>query len=117
MAKKPTAAAIRSLFSADNPFRRKTSIEEPAPPALTVTAAATSLGRHPNPEPQVAEPSANKCKDAPPPAVVEKRKAPQEAAAVAGPGEEEEAFDDEIKLLRTVPEIFRSSSIHLVFLG
>ncbi|KAL5209738.1 hypothetical protein ABZP36_005361 [Zizania latifolia] len=54
MAKKPAAAAIRSLFSADNPFRRKPSIEKPAPPVPTVTAAATPLGRHPNPEPQEA---------------------------------------------------------------
>ncbi|KAG8061836.1 hypothetical protein GUJ93_ZPchr0003g17203 [Zizania palustris] len=124
------AAAIRSLFSADNPFRRKPSAEEPAPPAPAVTAAATPLGKHPNAEPQVAEPSAKKRKEdprrkrkrdeveagyerrrlggaapaegaaAPPPAVGKKRKALEEVAA--GPGEEDDTFDDESKLLRTV---------------
>uniref|UniRef100_A0A0E0KLP7 RRM domain-containing protein n=1 Tax=Oryza punctata TaxID=4537 RepID=A0A0E0KLP7_ORYPU len=118
------AAAIRSLFSADNPFRRKPSDDQPAPPPLTVTAAA-------HPEPEVAEPSAKMRKDeprrkrkrdevgtgyerrrlggapaeepAPPlPVVGEKRKVPEEEAAAAVAGEEEEAFDDESKLLRTV---------------
>ncbi|XP_052148777.1 uncharacterized protein LOC127767465 [Oryza glaberrima] len=117
------AAAIRTLFSADNPFRRKPSDDQLAPPAPT---AAAPRGKHP--EPEVAEPSAKTRRDeprrkrkrdeveagherrrlggapAPPlPVVGEKRKVPEEVAAAAGAGqEEEEAFDDESKLLRTV---------------
>ncbi|OEL32168.1 RNA-binding protein 34 [Dichanthelium oligosanthes] len=116
------AAAIRSLFSADNPFRRKPSTEEPpaaAPPA-------TPLRKHPNPDAQAAEPSSKKRKskdEGPqrkrkrdeveagrgrrrgaekPPGVGEKRKAPDDAAAGAEEEDDEEAFDDETKLLRTV---------------
>ena len=114
------AAAIRSLFSADNPFRRKASTEE-AP-------AATPLHKQPSPVAEAAEPSSKKKKskeEGPrpkrkrdeleagrerrrgagaekPPRVGEKRKAPDDAAAGAGAGEEEEEFDDESKLLRTV---------------
>ncbi|XP_006650921.1 RNA-binding protein 34 [Oryza brachyantha] len=125
------AAAIRSLFSADNPFRRKPSDDEPAPPVPTVTAAVSAaLG---DPESQAeAGPSAKERKDGarrkrkrdeveagyerrrlgapgeepapPPPVVGEKRKVPEDLAAAAGARaeEEEEAFDDESKLLRTV---------------
>ncbi|CAN6291037.1 unnamed protein product [Urochloa humidicola] len=120
------AATIRSLFSADNPFRRKPSTEEPpaaAPPA-------TPLRKHPNPDAEAAEPSSKKKKrkeEGPQrkrkrdqveagrgrrtgagkekqPGVGEKRKAPDDAAAAAaGAGEDgEESFDDETKLLRTV---------------
>ncbi|TKV90104.1 hypothetical protein SEVIR_9G006300v4 [Setaria viridis] len=120
------AAAIRSLFSADNPFRRKPSTEEPpAPPP-----PATPLRKHPNPGAEATEPSSKKKKrkeegpqrkrkrdevEAGPgrrsgagkeklPGVGGKRKAPDDAAvAAAGAGEDdEEAFDDETKLLRTV---------------
>uniref|UniRef100_A0A0D9W1J7 RRM domain-containing protein n=1 Tax=Leersia perrieri TaxID=77586 RepID=A0A0D9W1J7_9ORYZ len=119
------AAAIRSLFSADNPFRRKPSDDEPAPPAPTDAAAAATLGKHHEPVPDGAEPSAKERTDeprrkrkreevdagnerrrlgAPLPVVGEKRKVPEDvaAAAAAGAGEDEEAFDDESKLLRTV---------------
>ncbi|CAN6286130.1 unnamed protein product [Urochloa humidicola] len=117
------AAALRSLFSADNPFRRKPSTEEP--PAA---APAPPLRKHPNPD---AEPSSKKKKrkeeglqrkrkrdeveagrgrrtgagKEKPPGVGEKRKAPDDAAAAAAAGAEEddeESFDDETKLLRTV---------------
>ncbi|CAN6321905.1 unnamed protein product [Urochloa humidicola] len=117
------AAALRSLFSADNPFRRKPSTEEP--PAA---APAPPLRKHPNPD---AEPSSKKKKrkeeglqrkrkrdeveagrgrrtgagEEKPPGVGEKRKAPDDAAAAAAAGAEEddeESFDDETKLLRTV---------------
>ncbi|KAF8708823.1 hypothetical protein HU200_030213 [Digitaria exilis] len=122
------AAAIRSLFSADNPFRRKPSAEEPPPSAAA--APATPVRKHPKPEAEVAEPSSkkkNKNKQDEQglqrkrkrdeveagrrrrsgagkekrPGVGEKRKAPDDAAAGAGE-EDEESFDDETKLLRTV---------------
>lgn len=114
------AAAIRSLFSSDNPFRRKSSAEEPP---------ATPLRKHPKPEAEASsEPSSkkkNKREGQGPqrkrkrdeveagrrrrsgaakekrPGVGEKRKAPDNAAAGAGE-DDEEAFDDETKLLRTV---------------
>jgi nucleolar protein 12 len=119
--------AIRSLFSADNPFRRKPSSEEEYP------APATPLRKYPNPDAGAAEPSSKKkreeagegqprrkrkrdeaasrceglARDAvaeQPPAVGAKRKAPDDAAtaAAADAGEEDDAFDDESKLLRTV---------------
>ncbi|WVZ61332.1 hypothetical protein U9M48_011230 [Paspalum notatum var. saurae] len=120
-------AAIRSLFSADNPFRRKpTSTEEPpAPPP----AAAAPLRKHPNPGAEAPQPSPKKkLKDdeprrkrkrdevvgagrerrrgeKPPGVGGKKRKAPDDAAAAAAVEEgddEEETFDDESKLLRTV---------------
>ncbi|KAL6638569.1 hypothetical protein ACP70R_023680 [Stipagrostis hirtigluma subsp. patula] len=124
----PAAAsdAIRSLFSADNPFRRKPSDEEPP--------AATPARKHPNPDASASavEPSSKKKKrkeEGPPrrkrkreeveagherrrhgaaaervPAVGEKRKAPDDAAAAAAvEGEDDDdASDDESKLLRTV---------------
>ncbi|KAK3148722.1 hypothetical protein QOZ80_3AG0207800 [Eleusine coracana subsp. coracana] len=124
----PAADAIRSLFSADNPFRRKPSTEEPPAPA-----AATPVRKHPKPDAGAAEPSSKKKRKeedegAPrrkrkrdevasgavrkphgaaveqPPTVGAKRKAPDDAAtAAAGAGEEDDdAFDDESKLLRTV---------------
>ncbi|GJM97286.1 hypothetical protein PR202_ga14203 [Eleusine coracana subsp. coracana] len=116
------------LFSADNPFRRKPSTEEPPAPA-----AATPVRKHPKPDAGAAEPSSKKKRKeedegAPrrkrkrdevasgavrkphgaaveqPPTVGAKRKAPDDAAtAAAGAGEEDDdAFDDESKLLRTV---------------
>jgi len=119
------AVAIRSLFSADNPFRRKASTEE-APATPAPAPAATPLRKQPS---RGAEPSSKKKKkkskeEGPrpkrkrdeleagrerrrgagaekPPRVGEKRKAPDDAAAGAGE-EDEEAFDDESKLLRTV---------------
>lgn len=120
----PGADAIRSLFSADNPFRRKPSTEEPPTPA-----AATPLRKLPNPDAGAPELSSKKkrkeAEDVPPrrkrkrdevasgggrnlhgelPAVGAKRKAPDDAAAAApGAGEEvDDAFDDESKLLRTI---------------
>ncbi|XP_062213925.1 uncharacterized protein LOC133914968 [Phragmites australis] len=122
----PAAAAasdaIRSLFSADNPFRRKPSTEEPPAPAPHPPAPCPDAG--------AAEPSSKKKREEEgprrkrkrdeveavherrrhraageqPPAVGEKRKAPDDAAAAAaGAGEEEDdAFDDESKLLRTL---------------
>lgn len=121
------AAAIRSLFSADNPFRRKASTEE-APAAPAPAPAATPLRKQPSSGAEAAEPSSKKNKKSKeegprrkrkrdeveagrerrrgagaekPPRVGEKRKAPDDAAVGAGE-EDEEAFDDESKLLRTV---------------
>ncbi|XP_062213063.1 uncharacterized protein LOC133913812 [Phragmites australis] len=121
----PAAAAasdaIRSLFSAENPFRRKPSTEEP--PAN----AATPLRKHPNPDAGAAEPTSKKKhkEEGPrrkrkrdeieagherlghgaateqPPAFGRKRKAPDEVAAVVGE-DDDDAFGDESKLLRTV---------------
>jgi len=119
------AAAIRSLFSADNPFRRKASTEEPAATPAPAPAA-TLLRKQPSPGAEAADPSSKKKKskeEGPrpkrkrdeleagrerrrgagtekPPRVGEKRKAPDDAAA--GAEEDEEEFDDESKLLRTV---------------
>ncbi|CAD6207727.1 unnamed protein product [Miscanthus lutarioriparius] len=119
------ADAIRSLFSADNPFRRKASTEEPAATPAPAPAA-TLLRKQPSPGAEAADPSSKKKKskeEGPwpkrkrdeleagrerrrgagtekPPRVGEKRKAPDDAAA--GAEEEEEEFDDESKLLRTV---------------
>lgn len=117
------AASIRSLFSADNPFRRKASTEEP--PA-TPAPATTPLPMQPSRDARDAEPSSKKNKKSKeegprrkrkrdeleagrerrrgaenPSRVGEKRKAPDDAAQGAGE-DEEEAFDDESKLLRTV---------------
>ncbi|XP_066380104.1 uncharacterized protein [Miscanthus floridulus] len=118
------AAAIRSLFSADNPFRRKASTEEPAATPAPAPAA-TLLRKQPSPGAEAADPSSKKKKskeEGPrpkrkrdeleagrerrrgagtekPPRVGEKRKAPDDAAV--GAEEEEEEFDDESKLLRT----------------
>ncbi|CAL4937161.1 unnamed protein product [Urochloa decumbens] len=117
------AAAIRSLFSADNPFRRKPSTEEPpaaAPPA-------TPPRKHPNPDAEASSKKKKRKEEGPQrkrkrdeveagrgrrsgpgkekqPGVGEKRKAPDDAAAAAAGAEEddEESFDDETKLLRTV---------------
>jgi nucleolar protein 12 len=61
----PGADAIRSLFSADNPFRRKPSTEDPpAPtPPPPAPAAATPLGKHPKPDATgVTQPSSKKKK-------------------------------------------------------
>ncbi|CAL4928472.1 unnamed protein product [Urochloa decumbens] len=105
------AAAIRSLFSADNPFRRKPSTEEPpaaAPPA-------TPPRKHPNPDAEEEGPQRKRKRDEveagrgrrtgagkqKQPGVGEKRKAPDDAAAGAE-DDDEESFDDETKLLRTV---------------
>ncbi|KAJ1292649.1 hypothetical protein BS78_01G006100 [Paspalum vaginatum] len=115
-------AAIRSLFSADNPFRRKPTAEDPpAPPPAAAPATVTPLRKHTNPGAEAAEPSPKEKRkdDEPrrkrkrdevagagrerrrgekPPGVGKKRKAPDDAAAAG----EEETFDDETKLLRTV---------------
>ncbi|CAM0878238.1 unnamed protein product [Alopecurus aequalis] len=99
------AAVIRSLFSADNPFRRKEGPpEEPASPAAPAPAPApaTPVRKLSKPKLPVVEPE----EPAPRPVVGKKRKAPDDVAVAAagGAGEEggEEAFDDESKLLRTV---------------
>uniref|UniRef100_A0A8R7UAE7 RRM domain-containing protein n=1 Tax=Triticum urartu TaxID=4572 RepID=A0A8R7UAE7_TRIUA len=140
------AAAVRSLFSADNPFRRKESApEEPprAPPPTPASASAVptparKLPKRPEAEAQPAVPSRRKRgeeeegegparrkrkrdeveagyerrtlgaapadeEQRPRPVVGAKRKAPHDVEAAASGGEEEdEAFDDEGKLLRTV---------------
>ncbi|TVU44216.1 hypothetical protein EJB05_03652, partial [Eragrostis curvula] len=58
------ADAIRSLFSVDNPFRRKPSDEEPPAPAPPPQApvAATPLRKHSDPDAGAAEPSSKKNK-------------------------------------------------------
>ncbi|KAF7076530.1 hypothetical protein CFC21_081165 [Triticum aestivum] len=141
------AAAVRSLFSADNPFRRKESApEEPprAPPPTPASAAVPTPARKPPKRPQAeaeaepAVPSRRKRSEEdgegpaarrkrkrdeveagyerrtlgaapadeeqrPRPVVGAKRKAPHDVEAAASGGEsEDEAFDDEGKLLRTV---------------
>ncbi|KAM3280511.1 hypothetical protein ACQJBY_047352 [Aegilops geniculata] len=141
------AAAVRSLFSADNPFRRKESApEEPprAPPPTPASASAVPTpARRPPKRPQAAAeaepavpsrrkrgeeedgegPARRKRKrdeveagyerralgaapadeERPRPVVGAKRKAPHDVEAAASGGEsEDEAFDDEGKLLRTV---------------
>ncbi|KAL6909583.1 hypothetical protein ACP4OV_001864 [Aristida adscensionis] len=126
----PAAAsdAVRSLFAADNPFRRKPSDDEPpAPPP------ATPLRKHPSPGAGAVEPETSSKKKrkeeggTPPrrkrkreeveaaagrgrrgleaatehlPAVGAKRKAPDDVAAAAPVAGED--GDDEGKLLRTV---------------
>ncbi|CAN6302735.1 unnamed protein product [Urochloa humidicola] len=118
------AAAIRSLFSADNPFRRKPSTEEPPSAAPAPAPPATPHRKHPNPDAEASSKKKKRKEDGPQrkrkrdeveagrgrrtgagkekqPGVGEKRKAPDDAAAAAA-GAEEDAFDDETKLLRTV---------------
>nr|BAK01022.1 predicted protein [Hordeum vulgare subsp. vulgare] len=140
------AAAVRSLFSAENPFRRKESAPEEPPraPPPTPASAIPTPARKPSKRPEAeaeaeaAEPSRRKRGEegegeGPParrkrkrdeveagyerrtlgaapaeeevrsrPVVGAKRKATHDVEAVASGGEEDEAFDDEGKLLRTV---------------
>ena len=138
------AAAVRSLFSADNPFRRKESAPPPTP--ASASAAVPKPARKPRRRPEAeaeaeaepAVPSRRKRSEEdgegpaarrkrkrdeveagyerrtlgaapadeeqrPRPVVGAKRKAPHDVEAAASGGEsEDEAFDDEGKLLRTV---------------
>jgi nucleolar protein 12 len=93
------AAAIRSLFSADNPFRRRPPTEEP--PAPPPPATAPRKRKRDEVEVEAGRGRRGGAGKEKQPGVGEKRKAPDAAAPGAGE-DDEEAFDDEVKLLRTV---------------
>ncbi|XP_051231138.1 uncharacterized protein [Lolium perenne] len=113
-----SAAAVRSLFSADNPFRRKESAPEEAPPAAPAATPATPakpVRKHPKPpaaEAEAAEPSRKEKQDegAPPRSPPRRKRKRDEVEAgyerrkLGAPAEEEPAPRPVVGKKRKAPD-------------